>query len=161
MVKQPIDYNKEIIEGLEKLKRKYELEKVRGKVMGYRKAIDSLKGVKEPITNISQVEGLPGVGDGIKRKIQEVLSTGKFREVKDPFNDAKMKILEDFGNIWGVGTEKALRLYEAGFRSISDLRKFEAQKDKESHLSNMQKIGLKHYEDLLLKIPRDEATKIW
>jgi hypothetical protein len=53
MVKKTIDYNKEIIEGLEKLKRKYELEKVRGKVMGYRKAIDSLKGVKEPITNIS------------------------------------------------------------------------------------------------------------
>ena len=47
--------NKAIIDGLEKLKRKNELEKNRGKAMAYRRAIDTLKGIKEPITDIKQV----------------------------------------------------------------------------------------------------------
>jgi len=38
-----------IIEGLEKLKRKYILEKNRGKAMGYNKAITSLRGFKQKI----------------------------------------------------------------------------------------------------------------
>ena len=45
--------NADIIEGLEKLKRKNELEKNRMKALAYRKAIETLKTVKEPITQIS------------------------------------------------------------------------------------------------------------
>ena len=84
-----------IIEGLEKMKRKYELENERGKVMGYRKAIDALKGVKEPITSTKMLDGLPGVGSGIKKKVQEYLDNGVFRDVVDPFSKEKMKAIED------------------------------------------------------------------
>ena len=45
--------NQDIIEGLEKMKRKYILEKVRGKVMGYQKAIATLKSLNVPITSVN------------------------------------------------------------------------------------------------------------
>ena len=103
--------NLEIITGLEKMKRKYELEKERGKVMGYQKAIATLKALKDPITSVSQLNGLPGVGAGIQKKVQEYFDNGVFREVKDPFCDKKMKGLDALQKIWGVGTQKASSLY--------------------------------------------------
>lgn len=42
--------NDRILDGMTKLMRKYELEKNKGKAITYRKAINSLKSVIEPIT---------------------------------------------------------------------------------------------------------------
>jgi len=47
-----VDNKSIIIEGLTKLKKKYQLEKVKGKVMAYSKAIGTIQGIKEPITSI-------------------------------------------------------------------------------------------------------------
>jgi DNA polymerase/3'-5' exonuclease PolX len=83
----------EIIEGLEKLRRKNELEKQRGKVMAYSRAIATLKTFGQEIKSVDQVKGLPGIGDGIMKKVKEYIDNGKFREVIDPFNQDKMKAL--------------------------------------------------------------------
>jgi nucleotidyltransferase/DNA polymerase involved in DNA repair len=56
--------------------------------------------------------------------------------------------------VWGVGPVKAKQLYDAGIRSIEDLRK------KQHLLTDMQKIGLKYHEDFSEKIPRDEVTQL-
>ena len=45
--------NKEIIKELEKMKSLYEMDNVKGKALGYRKAISMLKSYKEPITTVS------------------------------------------------------------------------------------------------------------
>ena len=57
--------NEDILEGLQKLLRKNQLEKQRGKVMAYTKAIASIKALKVPIQSIADVKGLEGVGSGI------------------------------------------------------------------------------------------------
>lgn len=84
-----------------------------------------------------------------------------FREAKQHFDDAKMKALEDFNKIWGVGTKKAIDLYAAGFKSIDQLRAHEANPKKKSVLTSLQQIGLKYYDDLKQKMPREEAGSIF
>jgi DNA polymerase lambda len=56
--------------------------------------------------------------------------------------------------VWGIGPRNAVTLYGKGMRTIDDLIK------NQNLLTNMQKIGLKYYEDFLKRIPRDEVTKL-
>lgn len=58
--------------------------------------------------------------------------------------------------IYGVGLVRANQLYEAGARSIAQLR---AEPERFS-LSASSRIGLAIYEDLLERIPRDEVAAI-
>ncbi len=44
-------------------------------------------------------------------------------------------------------------LISQGFRTLEDIRT-------KAHLSNTQKIGLKHYDDFLDRMPREEAAAI-
>ena len=60
----------------------YEMDNVRGKALGYRKAISMLKAFKEPITDVSQLDKISYVGDGIKKKVAEYLSKGSMSKVK-------------------------------------------------------------------------------
>lgn len=56
--------------------------------------------------------------------------------------------------VWGIGPKLALKLYKQGIRSIDDLRK------NQHLLTDIQKIGLKYYEDIKDRIPREEVTLI-
>ena len=44
--------NIEILAGLNKLKRKYELERNMGKASGYRRGIDALRAIKTPFKSV-------------------------------------------------------------------------------------------------------------
>ena len=68
-----------------------------------------------------------------------------------------MKAVSDLSNIPEVGPTKALKLYEEGIKSISDL-KLAVIKNK-SLLNNKQLIGLEHYDDLQERIPRSEMEE--
>ena len=54
--------------------------------MAYSRAIGTLKALGEEIKSTKQVKGLPGIGDGIAKKVQEYFDNGAFREVIDPFS---------------------------------------------------------------------------
>ena len=71
-------------------------------------------------------------------------------------NDIRNKTVEKFKNIWGVGPAFAVRLFMLGLRSIEELRNSEYK----AMLNRNQKVGLKYYEDLIVKIPRDEVKKV-
>jgi DNA polymerase/3'-5' exonuclease PolX len=94
------------------------LEGNRGKAMAYRNAIGRIKAFKEEIICIEQVNNVPGIGDGIKKKIKEVLENGKFREVVSSLSDEKINQLTDFESIWGVGIVRAKSLLKEGYKSI-------------------------------------------
>lgn len=101
----------------------YETTKEKGKVMGYRRAIYSIKSFDKPITNADQLNGIPGIGSGILKKVAEFLDEGKMSKLQELKSDSKVMLLDEFGKIWGVGPVAAHKLYDAGFRSIEDLRK--------------------------------------
>ena len=87
-------------------------------------------------------------------KISEILENGKLEKRVSLQKNDKFQIIECFTKIWGVGPSTADMLYYQGYRSIDDLRSCDT-------LTNQQKIGLKHFEDLNQRMTRDEATKIY
>ena len=62
------------------------------------------------------------VGDGIKKKIHEFLNTGSMSKLQHLSNDEKLKSLEELAEVWGVGPNGALKLYNHGIKSVEELR---------------------------------------
>ena len=96
------------------------------------------------------LKGKPGIGSTIIEKLQEFVETGTLRllerEKTNPLN-----ILTD---VYGIGPKKAKDLIASGITSIAGLR--EKQNDV---LNDIQKVGLKYYEDILERIPRSEIDE--
>ena len=123
--------------------------------LAYRRAISQLKNAGEKITNNKQLKKYKYLGKSIKSKITEILISGKIKKVEILQNDEKNSVIKLLKNVYGIGYQFANVLYLKGIKTIGELRK------NESILNNTQKIGLKYYEDLLLKIPRLECEEIY
>lgn len=122
----------------------------------YNNAVESLRKFDRKITSLSQINNVKGIGKSIKEKIHEYLVSGQIAKVEQikalTAKTSKDKVIDLFTGIWGIGPSRAELLYKKGFRTIEDLRK------NQSYLTDNQKIGLKYYEDLLKKIPREKIS---
>ena len=116
----------------------------------YAKAQETIMMMTEDITDISQLKGKPAIGPTILSKLTEYVETGTLqlfeREKALPEN-----ILSD---IYGVGPKKAKELVENGIRTIAQLRERQ-----DELLNKNQKAGLKYYEDIMERIPREEIDE--
>ena len=127
----------------------------RFKAGAYTKVIKGLKKMNSDIELTEHnIKSIKGVGDSLYKKIDDIKKTGttsmyeNIKDIKDP--------RKEFMDIHKVGPKKAKELVDAGYGSIEELRK---SKDKSSILNNVQLLGLKYYEDLLLRIPYEEIQK--
>lgn len=145
------NFNKHITDKLEVLAKAYTHQGDRWRALGYSKAVNALKSYHKPITSYQEACQIPGIGKRMADKIDEITESGHLRKL-DHLGDA-MPVLELFTNIWGAGTKTAQLWYQQGFRTLEDIRT-------KAHLSNTQKIGLKHYDDFLDRMPREEAAAI-
>ena len=75
----------------------------RGKQMGYRRAISNIKAYSKPITDADQMDEIPFVGEGIKKKVKELIEVGKMSKLESLNKDTKLTVLEELAGIWGVG----------------------------------------------------------
>ena len=99
------------------------------KPQAYRKAAAMIESLKSDIGEVYQRGGIealmeiPGVGEGIAKKIEEYIKTGKIKE----YEKFKKKIPIDLDNIVkveGMGVKKAKILYEKlGIKNLKDLEK--------------------------------------
>ena len=96
---------------------------------------------------------MPGIGYRLAEKIAEILETGDLRKLDEMSSREDVVALKKFTNIHGVGPSIAQQYISQGFRTLDDLRL-------KANLTRTQKIGLKHYDDFLQRIPRDEAARI-
>lgn len=120
----------------------------------YQSAVSSLKNIDFEITDISQIKNIKGIGKSTKAKIKEYLDTGKISLVEKVRVDIESKTIkeatiEKFVKVWGIGESKAESLYDKNMRTLDDLR------SNQDLLTKNQKIGLKYYEELLKRIPRE------
>lgn len=139
------DKNSIIINSLQLLS-----QKERGNIFkhkAYENAIKVIEGMP-PIQSVGDVDGVAGIGKGIREKIGLILD-GKFVEP-----EREKEIYEVLINIYGVGEKKAKELIEK--EGICDLLTLKQRQDE--LLNEKQKIGLKYYEPLLLRIPYNEMT---
>ena len=115
----------------------------------YQKAQESIMTYEKDITDPKQLQGLPGIGKTIMSKLEEYAKTGTLRVLERERGNPLNKLTK----IYGVGPKKGKELIEQGVLSIEDLR------EKQNLLNDTQKIGLKYYDDIETRIPRDEIDK--
>ena len=96
------------------------------RIRAYRKAALVIEGLSEDIEEIwkeNRLEELPGIGEGIAKKIDEFLKTSKLRYLEE----LKKKTPVDMGglgSIEGIGPKTILKLYkELGVKNVADLEK--------------------------------------
>lgn len=60
--------------------------------------------------------------------------------------------MQQFASVWGIGPKHALKLYQAGHRSLQDI-------SEDQTLSPMARVGLKYHYDIALRIPQSEVSE--
>lgn len=145
------NFNKHITDKLEVLAKAYTHQGDKWRALSYSKAVNALKSYHKPVTSYQEACQIPGIGKSMADKIDEIMESGHLRKL-DHIGEA-VPVLELFTNIWGAGAKTAQLWYQQGFRTLEDIRT-------KAHLSHTQKIGLKHYNDFLDRMPREEAAAI-
>ena len=139
--------NETLVEMLEKMSK---LMNKKGDMMRsriYGKAADTVLSVREDITDIEQIKGKPNIGPTILSKMKEYIETGTLSVLEKEKNNPLLWLTE----IHGIGPKKAGELIQKGIRNIEQLKE-----RKEELLNNVQKMGLKYYDDVSKPIPRDD-----
>ena len=157
--------NQNIIQILTLVKNHYAGLKNTIHVNAYERAIYQINKFPNKITSGEQLKYLPGIGKGMIEKINTILETGTLPIVKEKGLNLQNGIshteekVDNIASILGFGEklEKELATkYNA--RNINDIRKL--VDEGKIKLTHAQEIGVKYYEDLQIKIPRDEIGKI-
>lgn len=115
------------------------------KARAYRTVIDQLADLSR-IEKIEDLNDVAGIGSGIRNKIIKILNDG---ELDITEYEARNELYDEIIKIYGIGPTRAKELLQY-VNSIEELR------EKPELLNEKQLIGLDYYEDLNLKIPRDE-----
>ena len=173
--------NLKIVEIFQELSHFYEMEKNSIRRNAYDKAVYQLKRYPNEITAGKEVLPLPNVGKKMVEKIDEIISTNelqtlnKLREqyksssttttttiTKDKDKD-KYKYKDNISNILGFGIKKADEIKKKfKLETLNDLENYIEKHGKEElNLTTQQSIGMEHHKDLMTKIPRSEATKLF
>lgn len=123
-------------------------DQIRARV--YKKAEETILSFITDITSPNDLKGKPGIGPIILEKIKEFLETGKVQVLENE----KAKPENILTDVYGIGPKKAQELVEKGVTTIQQLRERQTEV-----LNETQRTGLKYYEDILEKIPREEIDQ--
>lgn len=150
-----MDRKQEIIGALETMRKKEVAEKQFFKARAYANVIKQVKGVTHPIKSMDDLKSLTGIGDGIRKKLEEIINTGRLKAADNAAAHHDFHIMETLLKIHGIGPVKARQLVdEHGIKSIEDLKKRQGEL-----LNDKQQMGLKYWEDFVQRIPRSEMDK--
>ena len=140
--------NQIIIDALEVLRKRDVANKETFSARAYAKVISQLH--DKTINTYEDLQDVKGIGKKIEKKIKEILETGTLKAAEKAKEAYNIDALDALQRIYGVGPAKASDLVKQGITSIEQLR------ENQHLLNDKQKIGLKYYEDLLERIPREE-----
>ncbi|KAK7935081.1 hypothetical protein PG985_000576 [Apiospora marii] len=124
-------------------------------VRAYSTCIAAVAAYPHILSNRREVDHLPGCGPKISSLFHEWQTNGCIEEVENAKLDAQLSVLRLFYDIWGVGETTAQEFYGKGWRDLDDIVEYGWDQ-----LSRVQQIGVKYYDEFLLKIPRAEVKAI-
>lgn len=147
--------NQEIVDYLGKLEKQKLAEGEKFRARAYRKAIKAIESYPTKIESGIEARKLPGVGEKIAQKIDEILTTGHLKVVdnRSKADLERQSIIETFEKVWGAGPQAAQKWYNKGYRTLEDICH-------DPSLTKQKKVGIEYYDDLLERMPRSEADKI-
>jgi DNA polymerase IV len=121
--------------------------------IAYRKAITTLRQQSILINTAKEAQALPGIGQRLATKIEEIVLTHRLRRLDNTKLEPTDQILQLFLRIYGVGLSQATAWLSQGYRSIEDLLE-------KATLSDNQRVGIAHYDDFQTRIPRAEVNAL-
>jgi len=154
-------YNKLFISVLEDLAQKSIANREVFKSRAYNKAKETIMNISGAILKIEDIQSLPGIGKSIFERLEKAMLEHNLRE-KDTTTVISQEYKKDvilnasdiLTGVYGIGPVKAAQLIECGITTIEKLREVQFEV-----LNEKQIIGLKHYEDVLRRIPRSEIDQ--
>ncbi|XP_076434932.1 DNA polymerase lambda-like [Babylonia areolata] len=145
--------NEHITAKLEEMVKTYESTNDKWRAFGYQKAIAALRRYPKQITSWEEARSLQGVGSKLADKIWEIAQSGELRKLNEFQSSEQVRVLKLFTDVWGAGPTTANAWYQQGFRTLDDLKT-------KANLTHQQKVGVRLYDDLLDRMPREEAAEI-
>lgn len=139
----------------------YDAKKHNFRANGYQKAIAKIRSITYEILTIDDVRQLAmenSIGARITLKIKEIVTTGRLLQAEAVLNNSDDTAVRTLCDVWGIGPVKAMSLVTQGIKSIAQLR--HAANTDVQLLDKNQNIGLRLYEDLLCRIPRNEVQEL-
>ncbi|RNF05759.1 putative mitochondrial DNA polymerase beta-PAK [Trypanosoma rangeli] len=130
---------------------------------------------------LNAVNATPAVGEKLKAKIVEILSTGDLAELHSLQAKPIIRAIQDLTQVHGVGPRTAVTFYKKyGIKSVVELQQRMQEHDTEAiagsagskksskkkstgnddavlHLTEAQRLGLKYYRDIMQRIPYEEV----
>ena len=137
-----------LLSRLEKIHRKQSTFRDQALSNRYKKAKESIMTITDDITSSSQLESSSNIDKRVIEKLTNLEDT--LKSVEETENEPFQILTE----VHGIGPKKAEDLISKNIRSISDL------KSHTNLLTDPQKIGLKYFDDIRKKIPRNIIKKI-
>eukprot|EP00435_Cladocopium_sp_Y103_P030612 s198_g7.t1 len=144
--------NAEIAQQLKQLAEAYSARGDRWRSWQLAKAERLVRTWPEPLRHPEDFDRISGLGPKTREKCRELLETGSLKRL----SDAATHILQEFTCIHGAGESVARRWFQAGCRSLEDLR----ARQEELQLTRTQRLGLQYVEDFKQRIPRSEAEQL-
>ncbi|XP_061084472.1 DNA nucleotidylexotransferase [Conger conger] len=126
-----------------------------GPCLAFMRAASVLKSLPGAVHRLSDLHGVPCLGDQTRAVIEEILESGISSKVQDIVNDDRYQTLKLFTSVFGVGPKTAEKWYRKGFRSFPDIHA-----DQSVHLNKMQKAGFLYYDDISKSISKAEAEAV-
>ena len=140
--------NAQFISTLQKVQ---QIKSKQGDFMGAKaaqKATDALILYNKNIESVEELRKIKNIGASTVAKYKELQETGTLKLIETFKNDP----INLFTNVYGIGPKKAASLVEHDkITTIEELREYQ-----DELLNDVQKKGLKYYEDILKRIPRLE-----
>jgi NAD-dependent DNA ligase/DNA polymerase/3'-5' exonuclease PolX len=121
----------------------------------YRDAVEVIIKYDGDINTVNQLEGKKGIGKTMLTKLNEYIETGTLqileKERKNP--------ITVLTKVHGIGPKKAKQLVDIGIESIDDLKKNQTKNEIDELLTDNIKLGIKYFDDIEKRIPREEIKK--
>ena len=146
--------NQKIIDMLETMQNIMFMNSEPFKARAYNKAKETVMIMDSDIKNKKDVEGKNGFrkGGSVLKILEEFLKNDVVKKIEDTKSDMRFV----FNDIYGVGPKMSAKLADKKGLNISSISELRQRKDE--LLNDVQKKGLKYYEDILKRIPRKEIN---
>ena len=141
---------------------KYEDQDIKNsfRISSLSRSLDIISKLKFEITSVDQIKNIEYIGKGTIDRIDEILRTGKLKEVDLNFDKNVIFYLEDLEKVFGIGRKTSWELYKKyKIKTIDDLKV--AVKNKKIVLPKSIITGLKYVDTIRREIPRKESDQVY
>lgn len=139
-----------------------EIEMHKHRLQSVKKILNIITKLDFEITDVDDIDGIPGLGVGAKRRIDEILKNGKLSEIDQKYSEKKHKKIlgiQELTKIIGIGDQFAKKLVmEYKITSVDELKK--AYESGKIELPHQIILGLKYYGIVQGNIPRKEISSV-